>query len=44
MIHQPKNSKYNIVSDHFPILGIFKLLRSEMIWNYDSYHFIFQIF
>jgi len=24
MIHKPKNPKYSIVSDHFPIMGIFK--------------------
>jgi hypothetical protein len=29
MIHQPKNSKYSIVSDHFPIMGTFKPLVRE---------------
>jgi len=29
MVHQPCNPKYNIVSDHFPIMGVFKPIVSE---------------
>ena len=34
MVHKPKNPKYLIVSDHFPIMGVFKPLadKKENYW------------